>query len=255
MNAPRYDHALLLHGPKRNEILSLDEIEQYGLDSFSDSDYVSIYGMRPRDWYRKGVRLIGRTAVECTRDALGDLIGRDISSIATRIQSKNFVVIDPFAGSCNTLHWILRYLPNSRGVAFELDPQVFELTKRNIARLDHWMELINGDYDALLDDLRFPADQTIVAFVAPPWGAALDEAQGLDLRRTMPPITQVIDRIATRYADHKILFATQVYEKVNPPSLADINDLLDWTKIHVYHINTAGRNHGILLGTKRCVPQ
>jgi hypothetical protein len=255
MNAPRYDRALLLHGPKRNEILSLDEIEQYGLDSFSDSDYISIYGMRPRDWYRKGVRLIGRTAVECTRDALGDHIGRDISSIATRIQSKNFVVIDPFAGSCNTLHWILRYLPNSRGVAFELDPQVVELTKRNIARLDHWMELINGDYDALLDDLRFPADQTIVAFVAPPWGAALDEAQGLDLRRTMPPITQVIDRIATRYADHKILFATQVYEKVNPLSLADINDLLDWTETHVYHINTAGRNHGILLGTKRCVPQ
>jgi hypothetical protein len=255
MNTLRYDRALLLHGPKRNEVLSLVDVEQYGLDSFSDRNYISLYGMRPREWYSQGIRLIGRTAVECTRDALADLIGRDVSSVATRLQSKNFVVIDPFAGSCNTLYWILRHLLNSRGVAFELDPQVFDLPKHNIARLDQRIELINGEYDALLDDLRFPADQTIVAFVAPPWGAALDEAQGLDLRRTTPPITQVIDRIAARYADHKILFATQIYEKVSPQSLADINDLLDWTEIHVYHINMAGRNHGILLGTKGCVPR
>ena len=68
-----YDRTLLLHGPRRNEMLSLAEIEQYGLDSFADADYVSIYGMPPREWYRHGIRLPGRTAVECTRDALGDL--------------------------------------------------------------------------------------------------------------------------------------------------------------------------------------
>jgi hypothetical protein len=101
MNTLRYDRALLLHGPKRNEVLSLVDVEQYGLDSFSDRNYISLYGMRPREWYSQGIRLIGRTAVECTRDALADLIGRDVSSVATRLQSKNFVVIDPFAGSCN----------------------------------------------------------------------------------------------------------------------------------------------------------
>ena len=42
---PVYNRALLLHGRKRNEVLSLAEIEQYGLDSFGDADYVSIYGM------------------------------------------------------------------------------------------------------------------------------------------------------------------------------------------------------------------
>jgi hypothetical protein len=31
-----YDRALLLHGSKRNQVLSLAEIEQYGLDSFAD---------------------------------------------------------------------------------------------------------------------------------------------------------------------------------------------------------------------------
>ena len=42
---PVHDRALLLHGCKRNEVLSLSEIEQYGLDSFGNADYVSIYGM------------------------------------------------------------------------------------------------------------------------------------------------------------------------------------------------------------------
>jgi len=45
-----HDRALLLYGCKRNEVLNLAEIEQYGLDSFADADYVSIYGMPPREW-------------------------------------------------------------------------------------------------------------------------------------------------------------------------------------------------------------
>ena len=40
-----YDRALLLHGSKRNEVLSLEEIEQCGRDSFANADYISIYGM------------------------------------------------------------------------------------------------------------------------------------------------------------------------------------------------------------------
>jgi hypothetical protein len=32
---PIYDRALLLHGHKRDEILTLEEVRQYGIDSFS----------------------------------------------------------------------------------------------------------------------------------------------------------------------------------------------------------------------------
>src|SRR6516162_4249739 len=70
-----YDRAFLLHGSKRNEVLTLAEVERYGLDSFVDADYVSIYGMPPREWHCRGIRLVGRTAVECTRDAISDRIG------------------------------------------------------------------------------------------------------------------------------------------------------------------------------------
>lgn len=252
---PVHDRALLLHGPKRDAVLSLREVQQYGIDSFSDADYVRIYGMPPAEWFGRGIRLLGRTAVECTRDALGDLIGRDVGAIAAKAPATTrFVVIDPFAGSCNTLYWILRHVPGSEGIAFELDAQVHELTKRNIAGLDRKIELSHGDYLSLLESHRFPLDCGLIVFVAPPWGTALDEAAGLDLRRTTPPITGVIRAFARLYADHEILFATQVYEKVNPDSLADLQDVLDWSELRVYGINVEGRNHGILLGTRGWKP-
>jgi hypothetical protein len=39
---PVYDRAVLLHGPKRDKVLTLEEVQQYGIDSFSDPDYVRI---------------------------------------------------------------------------------------------------------------------------------------------------------------------------------------------------------------------
>jgi hypothetical protein len=254
--SPAYDRALLLHGSKRNEVLTLAEIEQYGRDSFGDADYVSIYGMPPREWYRHGIRLLGRTAVECTRDELATRIGLDVASIAVLMPSmRQWVVIDPFAGSCNTLFWILRDLPNSEGVAFEADPQVFELTRRNLAALGQRIELVLGDYVSFLGERRVPEDRGIIAFVAPPWGTALDEVEGLDLRRTTPPIGEVIERIAQQFPRHNIIFATQLYEKVSAPSLAQLQTQFDWSELHIYDINQKGRNHGVLLGTQRWAPR
>jgi len=92
---PAYDRALLL-GPKRNEVLGLEEVVRYGRESFADPDYVSSYGLRPADWYGKGVRLLGRTVVECTRDRLGDLIGQDIARLASEAPGAVPVVVDPF---------------------------------------------------------------------------------------------------------------------------------------------------------------
>ncbi len=85
LTEPVHDRAFLLLGPKRNAVLSLHEVQQYGLDSFADADYLRIYGMAPAEWYGRGIRLLGRTAVECTRDALADRIGRDIADVAAKL--------------------------------------------------------------------------------------------------------------------------------------------------------------------------
>ena len=254
MRLPAHDRSLLLHGSKRNEVLSLAEIEQYGLDSFADPKYVSIYGMKPPEWYGRGIRLLGRTAVECTRDPLADRIGRDISSVARHMPSEHLVVIDPFAGSCNTLFWILQHLPNSEGIAFESDPQVFERTRRNLEILAQKIEFLKGDYAPLLTKCRVPEGGGIIAFVAPPWGTALDDMQGLDLCRTTPPVGEIIGELVQRFSKNKTLFAVQVYEKVSSPSLNQIRAMLDWAKLCIYDINKKGQNHGILLGTKGWVP-
>jgi hypothetical protein len=250
-----HDRALLLHGAKRDAVLTLDEVRQYGSDSFADPDYIRIYGMPPGEWHRRGIRLLGRTAVECTRDALADLIGRDIGDAAAAMPDGPRVAIDPFAGSCNTLYWILKHVTGAVGIACELDPQVFALSKRNVQHLDRSIELIEGDYRALLGSRRFPEDCGLIFFIAPPWGTALDEAKGLDLRRTTPPITEIISQLAAQFPRHKLLFATQVYEKVDGASLAEVQRLLDWTRLRVYGINSTGRNHGIVLGTKGFRPK
>jgi len=111
-----YDRQLLLRGVKRNAVLELREVQRYGADSYDDPNYVAIYGMRPDEWHEKGVRLLGRTAVECTRDALADAIGKDVAGVvATAPHPTRPLVVDLFAGSGNTLYWLMRHLAGARG--------------------------------------------------------------------------------------------------------------------------------------------
>jgi hypothetical protein len=63
-----HDRDYLLRAGKRDDVLALWEVQQYGRNSFGDPDYVTIYGLTPADWYARGIRLLARTAVECTRD-------------------------------------------------------------------------------------------------------------------------------------------------------------------------------------------
>lgn len=251
----KYDRAFLLSDGKRNQVMELWEVQQFGIDSFSDPEYVCIYGMSPTEWYRRGVRLLARTTLEAVQDKLGDMIGKDVESVIHNTPpTTTFTVIDPFAGSCNGLYWILRHVRNSKGLGFEIDKTIFEMTKRNISSLDRPIELIHGDYKSLLDTHRFPVDQFIVAFLAPPWGDALSETTGLDLQRTKPPITDIIDDFERVYEDNRILYVTQVHQNIEPISLANLKKRFDWSDLRIYDINVEGMKHGVLLGMNRWVP-
>jgi hypothetical protein len=249
-----YNRRLLLGGEKRNTVLELWEVQRYGRDSYGDADYVSIYGMPPADWYARGVRLLGRTAVECTRDVLGDAIATDIQAIAMNARSPTgIVIVDPFAGSANTLYWILRHLPGARGFGFELDRRVFELTARNIAAFALPVEFFNTEYESGLARVSASADDLIVAFIAPPWGDALGPA-GLDLRRTTPPVGSIVGVLTDRFPGNRLLFAIQIYEVTDGDSLHAVSRHFDWSATRVYTLNAPGENHGVLLGTRRWTP-
>lgn len=244
-----YDRWLLL-GEKRYELLDLEEVERFGIDSFGDPDFVSIYGLRPADWYRRGVRLLGRTAVECTRDRFADLIGRDVAAVAQSAPgTRGSIVVDPFAGSGNTLYWITRHVRPDRSVGFELDAIVSELTRKNLSLVSLGIDVINQDCESGLKALTIPDDDLVVVFVSPPWGTALNEEFGLNFRRTSPPVAEVVDLTTEVFRGHKLLFAIQAYEHVNPDSLAELTARFQWSAFTVYDINAQAKNPGLLLGS------
>jgi hypothetical protein len=250
-----YDRELLLSGAKRDAVLELWEVQRYGTDSYGDADYVSIYGMRPAGWHAKGVRVLGRTAVECTRDGLGDAIGKDVAAIAgMHPATAGVLVVDPFAGSGNTLYWLLRHLPGARGMGFESDAGVFRLTRQNMTALSLPIEILNTEYLSGLAGVSVASGELLVAFIAPPWGDALGKTSGLDLRRTTPPITEIVDCLLHRFLENSLLCAVQIYEMVLPASMAELKARFDYSTFRVYDLNAPGQNHGILLGTKGWAP-
>lgn len=252
---PTYDRQLLLDGKKREAVLELWEVQRYGADSYGDAAYVSVYGMRPADWYAKGVRLLGRTAVECTRDGLGDAIGKDVASVVAKApNTAEALVVDPFAGSGNTLYWLLRHVGAARGLGFESDAGVFRLTRQNLAALALPIDILNTDYRSGLSGVSVAADQLLITFIAPPWGDALSKTSGLDLRRTTPPIAEIVDFLIHAFGHNPLLCAIQVYETVDPVSMAELKSRFDWSALRIYGLNAPGENHGILLGAKGWTP-
>jgi 16S rRNA G966 N2-methylase RsmD len=250
--AQRYDRPFLLTGAKRNAVLELWEVERYGIDSYGDAEWVSIYGLRPSEWYARGVRLLGRTVVECTRDRLADAIGREIAAL---VRQASPLVVDLFAGSGNTLHWLLRHLPGARGLGFEMDPRVFALTKANLEALALPVKILNVDYVTGLADVRGAKGELVVVFIAPPWGEALDRTSGLDLRRTTPSVTEILDVLGREVSANPLLCVIQVYERLVPGSLAEVRTRFDWSELRIFDQNVSGEKPGVLLGTRGWIPE
>jgi 16S rRNA G966 N2-methylase RsmD len=117
------------------------------------------------------------------------------------------MVVDLFAGSGSTLSWIKRRTGARRAVGFERGDVVFELASRNlrIAGLD--IDLRHGSYQHGLQALGRPGADLLIVFVSPPWGHALSEGSGLDLRRTQPPVAEAVDLTTAAIGRHKLLFA------------------------------------------------
>lgn len=244
-----YDRRFLLD-EKRNELLDVWEVQRYGLDVFGDPDQVSVYGLTPAQWYARGVRLLGRTAVECTRDLFADLIGRDLAAVARTVSTGDrSIVIDPFAGSGNTLYWITKHVQPHCSVGFEQDDVVFALTRKNLSIMGLGINVVHEGYERGLQQLVLGDSDLVIVFISPPWGDALDPEVGLDFRRTAPPVSAIIDLVTAVFPSRKLLFGIQAYETVNSDSLAELTARFESYALKVYEINPQAQNPGLLLGT------
>ena len=163
-------------------------------------------------------------------------------------------MVDPFAGSCNGLYAILRHLPGATGIGFEIEPAVFELTRRNIAHLNAPIELVQGNYKDHLGSRKHAADHLVVVFLAPPWGDALNPVTGLHLDRTHPPILEIVRDVEQVYGAQPVLYATEVHEVNEPTALTAVDAAFEWPDLRIYDVNVPGLQHGLLLGTRRWTP-
>ena len=126
---------------------------------------------------------------------------------------------------------------------------MFELARKNIAVMGLGLDLRHDSYQHGLQILGQRDEDLLIVFVAPPWGHALGAGTGLDLRRTQPPVAEVIDVTMGVFRHHRLLFAIQVFQTVEPGSLAEVTARLPWSTLKVYDVNAPGQNHGLLLAT------
>ena len=249
-----YDRDFLLSPGKRNQEMALWEVEKFGIDSFGDPDYVSLYGMRPAEWHARGVRLLARTTLEAVRDQLGAVIGQDVARRVAGVPAGTpFGVIDPFAGSCNGLYWVLRHVPNATARGFELDDTVFALTSRNLTLLglDRQIEVVQGDYRRLIGQRAFPPGHHLVVFLAPPWADALTPSAGLDLGRTRPPVGEIVDDFERVYAGHPVLYVVEAHERLVPGPLAALRRKFAESDLQIYDVAAPHGRRAMLFGSNR----
>jgi 16S rRNA G966 N2-methylase RsmD len=248
----RYDRDFLLSPEKRNQVVELWEVEKYGRDCFNDADHVHLYGMAPRDWYERGLRILARTCLEAVKDPLGNKIGSDIAEFVRPAASNRPIgVVDPFAGSCNGLYAIVRHLAGAKGIGFEVEQRVFDLTTQNIAHLNAPIELVRGSYKDFIGAHKHPANHLVVVFLGPPWGDALQPDTGLHLDRTKPPILEIVRDFEQVYGQQPVLYVTEVHEVNEPKALEAVESAFDWSDLRIYDVNVPGLQHGILLSTRR----
>lgn len=128
---------------------------------------------------------------------------------------------------------------------------MFELTRRNLAALALDLDILNCDYVCGRAGVAASNDQLLVLFIAPPWCHALTTS-GPDLRRTEPPVADIVASCCSEFPTSPLLFAIRGYEVVDPDSLAELQHRFDWSRLRTYvALNVPGQNHGLFLGSRR----
>ena len=67
-------------------------------------------------------------------------------------------------------------------------------------------------------------------------------------------MADVVDATITVLNQHRLLFAIQVFDVVEPGSLAELTARFPWSVAKLYGLNTPGQNHGLLLATQGWTP-
>jgi SAM-dependent methyltransferase len=182
-----------LLGPSRTRILRGPELVDASLAIYRTPDGLSLYGVPATAMGSAGLRLLGRTVIECSVDGYVLPVAAAVAEIHGSLPAQELpMVVDLFCGSGNVGFHLGRTLP-AQVYAAEIDPAVARATRFNFDLVGATIELHQLDYRDLLGKIpaRGPRDTYVLE---PPWGPAFSTA-GLDLTRTSPPVPEVLDDI------------------------------------------------------------
>jgi hypothetical protein len=183
-----------LLGPLRNRVLTTDQLCEAGRLMCGRPEDLSLYGVPAPEMEARGLRILGRTTIECTKDPHPVAVAGVIAEIEAAAPEADgeAMVVDLFCGSGNFGHHLGRRL--GRPVyASELDPVVHEVSRRNLDRVGSAVDLRLADYRDLLGVLPARSERDVY-LVEPAWGPAFTP-DGLDLTRTSPPVPEIIGNI------------------------------------------------------------
>lgn len=216
----------LLSDPRQGP-LSFREVRQAGWQLANNPNDLSIYGMKPLAWYALGLRIVPRTAVELTRDPHAAFLALAITSTLTSLGIKISDVIDPFAGSGNTLYHVTNALQAQRAIGIEHHHVIADLTRRNFNRLKLLGRLRNTDAQITCgnwtDAPNAMRDKPTLIFLSPPWGEAFN-SDGLDLSKTSPPINTILRTLLVAARTSPVFVAVQSYPKTVTSSVDELTN-------------------------------
>ncbi len=199
-----------LSAPLESSRLSLRQVRQAAERLSGNPNDIRLFGMRPLAWYAIGIRILGRTAIEATRDPQAAFLADAVANTLRDCDHEISEVIDPFAGSGNVLYHLARATRAPFATGIELDPLISRLTSSNFDTLRRWRRLRdtrvsihNNDWSKSTELI---SDRPTLVILSPPWGDAFDQA-GLDLRATQPPIMHLLARLE-QTTGHSPIFVT-----------------------------------------------
>ncbi|MEU8512895.1 hypothetical protein AB0C76_15080 [Kitasatospora sp. NPDC048722] len=207
-----------LLGDLRTTVLTGEQLCEAGRLIYGRPNRLSLYGIPAPRMEAAGIRLLGRTTIECCIDDYADAVADTLVGLHTGIPHEDDepLVVDLFCGSGNFSHHLGTRL-GATVYAAELDPAVHAATRHNLDRIGARTRLHLGDYRDLLGKLtaRGPRD---TYFVEPPWGPAFTPA-GLDLTRTSPPVPTILDDIRRSRDGRPCLVAIKTNDQIAHDSL------------------------------------
>ena len=176
-------------------------------------------------WYALGIRVVGRTVIEATRDPQAMFLARAVADTLRAEGHEIHDVIDPFVGSGNVLYHLVKETGARRGVGIELDPVISRLTSHNFDVMRRRMRLRGTEIEIQEGDWsqsrEFPGEHAALFCISPPWGDAFTLA-GLDLRATEPPIAQILGVLEQSSGEGPVFAAIATFPKVVEESVREI---------------------------------